>query len=88
MVWEVTFTCDICGQKKGDGNHWWMIALPEEEAFNATGNMERFTLQPWHAEESHSSHYSHLCGQNCALQALERFMNSGSLQIEVPAGLS
>ncbi len=88
MVWEVTFTCDICGQKKGEGNHWWMVALDEFPCAESTEPSGRFSLLPWLAEECHSASHSHLCGQNCAMQALERFMNSGSLQIETDADVS
>ena len=34
MVWEVSFTCDICGKKKGDSNHWWMFVLGDVPCFD------------------------------------------------------
>ncbi len=82
MVWDLSFTCDICGQKKGAANHWWMVALNDSPCSEESQPSQRFTLLPWVAEECCHSERRHLCGQNCAMQALERFMNTGSLQPE------
>jgi hypothetical protein len=29
MVWDVSFTCDMCGKQKGESNHWWMARLEQ-----------------------------------------------------------
>ena len=33
MVWDVSFTCDICGRKKLEANHWWMLVLGDVPCF-------------------------------------------------------
>jgi hypothetical protein len=74
MVWDVSFTCDICGKKKGDSNHWWMYVLGDVPCFDEGQPSQRFTLLPWNFTESRNPEMHHLCGQGCAMQALERFM--------------
>ncbi len=100
MVWDVSFTCDICGKQKGESNHWWMATLdPPAGADPSCGgerssnpapskNLQddtpsgRFTLLRWSAETCCDQDLHHLCGQGCAMQALERFMTFGSLYPE------
>ena len=79
MVWDVSFTCDICNRKKLDGSHWWMLVLGDVPCFEEGQPARRFTLMPWNQTESGNPDYFHLCGQGCAMQAMERFMNHGSI---------
>jgi len=80
MVWDVSFTCDICGKKKGDSNHWWMFVLGDVPCFDEGQPGQRFTLLPWNFAESRNPEMRHLCGQGCAMQALERFMTHGAIE--------
>ena len=84
MVWDVSFTCDICGRKKSEANHWWMLMLGEVPCFEEGQPRQRFTLMPWNKAESGNADFYHLCGQGCAMQAMERFMTHGSI---VPDGV-
>jgi hypothetical protein len=77
MSWDVSFTCDICGRKKGDANHWWMVVLGDVPCFEEGQPRQRFTLMPWNAAECQSTEFYHMCGQGCAMQAMERFMTDG-----------
>jgi hypothetical protein len=79
MVWDVSFTCDICGRKKLESNHWWMLVLGDVPCFEEGQPRQRFTLMPWNKTESGNPEFYHLCGQGCAMQAMERFMNHGSI---------
>ena len=90
MVWDVTFTCDICGKNKGEANHWWMASVgpapdfggaarPEDQPAAEASEPQRFTLMRWSRGDSQSAEMYHLCGQGCAMQAAERFMNEGGL---------
>ncbi len=82
MVWDVAFTCDICGKSKGEANHWWMAALGQVPCFEEDGKdprEQRFTLMRWSRTESQNPDMYHLCGQGCALQAMERFMTEGAI---------
>jgi hypothetical protein len=80
MVWDVSFTCDICGKKKGEANHWWMVALGSVPCFDEGQPGLRFTLLPWNAAESRNNEMYHLCGQGCAMKAMERFMTTGEIE--------
>jgi hypothetical protein len=86
MVWDVSFTCDICGKKKAEANHWWMLILGDVPCFEEDQPSQRFTLMPWNAAESRSGSLYHLCGQGCSMQALERFMSRGKIVSELTAG--
>lgn len=81
MVWDVSFTCDICGKSKGEANHWWMAALGSVPCFEGSQDTreQRFTLMRWSKTDSQNPDMYHLCGQGCAMQAVERFMTDGSL---------
>jgi hypothetical protein len=79
MVWDVSFTCDVCGRKKLESNHWWMLTLGDVPCFEEGQPRQRFTLMPWNKAESGNPQFFHLCGQGCAMQAMERFMNHGSI---------
>jgi len=43
----------------------------------------RFTLLPWNVAESRNPEMYHLCGQGCAMKAMERFMTSGKLEADL-----
>jgi hypothetical protein len=75
MGWDVSFTCDICGKKKGEANHWWMLSHADQVP-------QRFSVMPWNAEDSRNPEMRHLCGKGCAMQALERFMTPRAAAIE------
>ncbi len=55
MVWDVSFTCDICGKKKAEANHWWMVALGDVPCFEQDQPHQRFTLMPWNPAESRNT---------------------------------
>lgn len=82
MVWDVAYTCDICGRKKGEANHWWMLTLGDVSCFDEGQPGKRFTLMPWDANESQDREFYHLCGQSCAMTAMERFMNTGAILVD------
>ena len=83
MVWDVSFTCDICNAKKGESNHWWMVALGDIPCFEEGQPRQRFTLMPWNWAESQNPDFYHVCGQNCAMQAMERFMTTGEVESDL-----
>jgi hypothetical protein len=74
MVWDVSFTCDVCGKTKGEANHWWMLSHADCACDEVDQVPQRFSVMPWSAEQSRNPEMRHLCGKGCAMQALERFM--------------
>jgi len=83
MVWDVAYTCDICGKKKGEANHWWMLMLGDVPCFEEGQPNQRFTVLPWNSNESRNTEMRHLCGQGCAMKALERFMTNRTVEHEL-----
>ena len=79
MTWDVSFNCDICGKKKGEANHWWMVLLRDVPCYDEGQPSSRFTLLPWNAAESRNGDLYHLCGQGCAMKAMVRFMTTGAI---------
>lgn len=79
MTWDVSFTCDICGKKKGEANHWWMVLLGDVPCYDEGQPGQRFTLLPWNSAESRNNDMYHLCGQGCAMKAMVRFMTTGAI---------
>ncbi len=82
MVWDVSFTCDICGKTKGEANHWWMGSLATAHGLESDERGLRFTLMQWIKSESRDPEIYHFCGQGCAMQAAERYMNEGAIDAE------
>ncbi len=85
MVWDVSFTCDICGKTKGEANHWWMASLGPLPCFEGDERTLRFTLMRWNMTECRNPEIYHLCGQGCAMQAAERYMTEGAIDSEAQA---
>ena len=83
MVWDVSYTCDICGKKKGESNHWWLLSLGNVLCFEEGQPNQRFTILPWNVNESRIGEMRHLCGQGCAMKALERFMTNRTIVMEM-----
>ena len=46
MGWDVSFTCDICGKKKGEANHWWMLSHAECACDEDDQVPQRFSIMP------------------------------------------
>jgi len=80
MVWDISFTCDICGKKKGEANHWWMVVLGAVPCYDEGQPAHRFTLLPWNIAESRNPEMYHLCGQGCAMKAMDLFMTNGAIE--------
>ncbi len=47
MVWDLSFSCDMCGQKKGEANHWWMAVLEKQACYEPGQKDKGFLLLPW-----------------------------------------
>jgi hypothetical protein len=41
MVWDVSFTCDMCGKQKGESNHWWMAAVEQPASLDEPHDQPR-----------------------------------------------
>lgn len=59
-----------------------MVMLGDVPCFEGEPG-KRITLMPWNHDESQNPDMYHLCGQGCALQAMERFMTYGKIESDV-----
>jgi hypothetical protein len=64
------YTCDYCGKRKEDSNHWY-YGVFDSWSFN---------LWPWAYENTHvpnvdDSIVEHICGAECAAKALAKWMD-------------
>jgi hypothetical protein len=57
-----TITCDMCGLEKGEVNHWYMY---DQSVYMA--------LYPWDDDKRDWPSLKHICGQECAHKALDKF---------------
>ena len=55
MVWDVAFTCDICGKKKGEANHWPAFSTLYVAAVEHGREPEPGYVSPLRAELRHDS---------------------------------
>jgi hypothetical protein len=76
MTWTETFTCNVCGKRKGDVDHWWIAWVDEMRPSDAEDSLPRFQVLPWSELMARSPEAIHLCGAGCALKETERWMTS------------
>lgn len=67
MSREERITCDQCGAVKKETNHWYYADV-------STGGL--FLLGPF---EKDSNGAQDICGQQCAIAALNQFLQTGKL---------
>ncbi len=74
MSLSESYTCDICGDKKGHGGQWflaWKDCLPIPGT-DATQPLIKLTR--WQVDHARSPEVSHLCGALCAGTMMDRWM--------------
>ena len=79
-----TFSCDICGARKGETNHWYKAFI-----FNNVG--VSFVVQAWNdphplygilfAEKTGIER--HLCSENCTSKALSQWMSEQKQRLDL-----
>jgi hypothetical protein len=73
MAFSESYTCDICGTKKGESGSWflsWNDCLS-----NATkGTQPVVKVTRWNLDHAHSPEVKHLCGAGCVNTMMDRFM--------------
>ncbi len=62
-----TYQCNYCPSQKGEANHWF-LRLPDLEA-------PGFCLIAWDNETASQDGIEHICGRECAVKALSRWMS-------------
>ena len=66
------YRCNHCGKlREKDTNHWWLLRI-------SPGHAAAITLARWDPALARDSSARHICGIECALAQLERWMQTGS----------
>ena len=78
MTWTESFTCNICGKRKGDVDHWWLAWVDQVQPTDKEPVTPKFQLLPWSELMARSLNVVHLCGAGCALKETERWMTTAS----------
>ena len=74
MVWAQRFTCDVCGKRKGDSEHWWLAVNECGASIGEAASQPILKLFPWDNMGAHSAESKHLCGAVCSHTYLDRWM--------------
>lgn len=73
MAYTESYTCDICGTKKGEAGQWflsWLDCLPS----GSNNTQPVIKLTRWNIDQAHSEGVQHLCGARCAGTMMDRWM--------------
>ncbi len=79
-----TFSCDICGARKGETNHWYKGFI-----FSSVG--VSFVVQSWNDPMPLQGPYlvgtieKHLCSENCTSKALSQWMSEQKQRLDLDA---
>jgi hypothetical protein len=65
MAITQSVTCDVCGKQKGEVNHWYLSSVDG-------GTLH---LDKWD-DDSAAAAGNHLCGQDCVVKAVNKWMQS------------
>jgi hypothetical protein len=81
MSYSESYTCDVCGNKKAEGEHWWLGWVDCFQGENPDENQPLLQLTRWQRTQAHADGVKHLCGARCAGTMMDRWM---SVQHENP----
>jgi len=76
MTWTESFSCNICGKRKGEVDHWWLAWVEQVQPSDHETVKPKWQLLPWSELMARSLDVTHLCGAGCALKEAERWMTS------------
>lgn len=71
MATEVVTTCDFCGVKKGNGNHWFRI----DESRDSYG------IAAWSTDAIYNEH--HACSDACVVAFTQQWLSAQKAKSEV-----
>jgi hypothetical protein len=86
MAYSESYTCDICGAKKGDAGNWflsWLDCLPA----GSTGDTQPvIKVTRWQKDHAHSEGVQHLCGARCVNTLMDRWTAEQHEDPSAPCG--
>lgn len=92
---QLQFSCDICGTKKGNNNHWFLAWLSDDAIVpqittEITRNLavpQSLVIAKWDEIAARQLEVTHLCGESCTLKMVQRWITTRSLYApRTPAG--
>jgi hypothetical protein len=76
MTWTESFSCNVCGKRKGEVDHWWLAWVDQIQPSDEEEFKPKLQIMPWSELMARSIEVVHLCGAGCALKEAERWMTS------------
>lgn len=76
MTWTESFSCNVCGKRKGEVDHWWLAWVDQIQPSDDEEFKPKLQVMPWSELMARSIEIVHLCGAGCALKEAERWMTS------------
>jgi hypothetical protein len=74
MAYSESYTCDVCGDKKGVDGDWWLAWVGCFESGNPGEDQPLIQLTRWQLSQAHAKGVKHLCGARCAGTMVDRWM--------------
>src|SRR5215470_11616716 len=74
MAYSESYTCDVCGKKKADGEGWWLAWIDCFPGQRPEEDQPLIKLTRWQVYQAHSDGVKHLCGARCAGTLMDRWM--------------
>lgn len=74
MSYSESYTCDVCGKKKGEDESWWLAWVDCFPGQKPEEDQPLIKLTRWQTYHSHSAGVKHLCGARCAGTLMDRWM--------------
>ena len=71
--------CDVCGAEKGATNHWWASWIDRESGEFCSAKLSEKTM---------NNRNSHACGSVCNGKFHQRWMATGTLEMEKPVQIN
>jgi hypothetical protein len=76
MAAQITINCDVCGKQKGEVNHWFVIDVDSEGC-----HIQEFGVTDLNPENRNRT-MKDVCGAECAIKVVQRFLGNGTLEEE------
>jgi hypothetical protein len=84
MAYSESYTCDVCGTKKGEGGDWWLAWVDCIPGQKPADEQPLIQLTRWQRAHAHSEAVKHLCGARCAGTLMDRWMTAQHEEPETP----
>ncbi len=85
MGWTETFTCNVCGKRKSESDHWWLVWIEPVQPSDHESVKPKLQILPWSELMARSPEVMHFCGAGCLLKEVERWAMATTEQSRAPA---